>query len=87
MAQKTIKAKKKNPKEKSMMSSFRLSIGSRIGGFLLQSSTLAQGLVDDPLQLAIGAAELVRSPLLNGSHRLRVDAQDEILCFFLFHGN
>ena len=54
--------------------------------FLLgQTLGFAQGLGDDPLQLAVGAAELVRSPGLYRVHRLSVYTQDEILGFLLCH--
>jgi len=45
----------------------------------------AQGLGDDPLQLAVGAAELIRSPGLNSVHRLSVDAEDKALGVLLCH--
>ena len=53
--------------------------------FLRQTLGFAQGLGDDPLQLAVGAAELVRSPGLYRVHRIRVDTEDETLCLLLSH--
>ena len=50
-----------------------------------QALGFAKGLGDDPLQLAVGAAELVRSPGLNCVHRFRVHAQDETLGCLLSH--
>ena len=52
-----------------------------LGLFFLfwQAFCLAQGLSDDPLQLAVGAAELVRSPGLYSVHRLSVNAEDKTL--------
>lgn len=43
------------------------------------SSASLQCLVDDPLDLTVGAAELVRSPLFDQFHGLCVDAQHETL--------
>ena len=45
---------------------------------------LLQCLGNDPLQLAIGGAELIGSPLLNRRQRIRIDAQDEVLGFTFF---
>ena len=50
-----------------------------------QTLGFAQGLGDDPLQLAIGAAEFVRSPGLNSVHRLSVDAEDKTLGALVCH--
>ena len=44
-----------------------------------QAFGFAQSLGDDPLQLAVGAAELVRSPGLYSVHRLSVNAEDKTL--------
>ena len=43
------------------------------GSFLGQALGFAKGFSDNPLKLAIGAAELVRSPSLYRVHRLSVD--------------
>ena len=49
---------------------------------------LLQRLGNDPLQLAIGRAELIGCPFLYGSHRLSVYTQNETLGFtFLFGHN
>ena len=54
--------------------------------FLLgQTLGFAQGLGDDPLQLAVGAAELIRSPGLYRIHRLSVNAEDKTLGALLSH--
>ena len=47
--------------------------------FLGQTLGFAQGLGDDPLQLAVGAAEFIRSPGLYRIHRLSVNAEDKTL--------
>ena len=44
-----------------------------------QTFGFAQSLGDDPLQLAVGAAELIRSPGLYSVHRLSVNAEDKTL--------
>jgi len=53
--------------------------------FLGQTLGFAQGLGDDPLQLAVGAAELIRSPGLYSAHRLSVDAEDKTLGALVCH--
>ena len=58
---------------------------SFLSAFLGQTFGFSQSLSDNPLELAIGAAELVRSPGLYRVHRFSVNAQNEILCFFLRH--
>ena len=55
------------------------------GAFLGQALGFAKGLSDDPLQLTIGAAELVRSPCLYRIHRISVDTQNKTLCLSLCH--
>ena len=52
--------------------------------FLRQSACFAQRFGDDPLLLAVGGAELVSSPCLNGTHRFRIDAQYKTFCSCLF---
>jgi len=55
--------------------------------FLLFGQTFgfAQRLGDNPLQLAIGATELIRSPGLNSVHRLSVNAKDKTLGVLVSH--
>ena len=54
--------------------------------FLLgQTLGFAQGLGDNPLQLTVGTAELIRSPGLYRIHRLSVNAQDKTLGALLSH--
>ncbi len=53
--------------------------------FLGQTLGFAQGLGDDPLQLAVGAAELIRSPGLYRIHRLSVNTEDKTLGALLSH--
>ena len=53
--------------------------------FLRQTISFAQSLGDDPLQLAVGAAELVSCPCLYSVHRLSVNAQDKTLCILICH--
>jgi len=50
-----------------------------------QTLGFSQGLSDDPLQLAVGAAELVRSPGLYSVHRLSVNAEDKTLGALICH--
>ena len=53
--------------------------------FLGQTLGFAQGLGDDPLQLAVGAAELICSPGLYRIHRLSVNTEDKTLGALLSH--
>ena len=54
---------------------------------LRQTLGFPQRLSDNPLQLAVGAAELVCSPSLYRVHRLSVHAQDKTLGRLLCHNN
>ena len=45
-----------------------------------QAPTLAQCLIDDPLQLSVGGAKLVGRPFLHGIHHLGIHAENEIFC-------
>ena len=58
-----------------------------IGSFLLlwQTPGLAQRIGDDPLQLAVGAAELVGSPRLYRIHGVSINAENETLGRLLSH--
>ena len=55
------------------------------GSLLLFSSGTAQGIIDDPLQLAVDAAEFIGGPSLEGIHRLRIYAQHKVPGPFLSH--
>jgi len=55
--------------------------------FSWQTLGFAQSLGNDPLQLAVRAAELIRSPSLYRVHRLSVHAQDKTLGRLLCHNN
>ena len=54
-----------------------------------EAAGAAQGVVDEPLELAVDRAELVGGPFLYGFHRLSVYAEYETLGFGLFlrHGS
>lgn len=58
----------------------------RISSFVLfrNPAALLQCLIEYVQNLPVGAAELVRSPLLYGIHGLGIDAQDKTFIFILF---
>ena len=58
-----------------------------IASFFLLGQTLgfSQCLGDNPLQLAIGATELVRSPSLNRIHGVSINAKDKTLSRLFSH--
>lgn len=54
---------------------------------LFQPAAFAQGFVDNPLELSVGAAKFVGSPFFNGFHRSGINTKYETFggIFFLSH--